>query len=273
MAHGEITLLSASGQRVVWRMNLRRQALPGRPVEIRGVAWDVTAQRQAQDALRESEHRLRHSLEERIRIGRDLHDGIIQSIYAVGLALGGCQRLIRENPAQAQQRLDEAVQDLNGVIREVRGFIEGLEPEALKGREFRTALEGVADQLGVADRMAWRLTVDRDAANRLSAGQAAGLLQIARESLSNALRHSGATQVEARLELTSDKSEILLEVTDNGRGFDAAHPATTGLGLRNLRARAAEMGGTCEIIAAPGRGATVRVAVAPTAGPQPEKTG
>jgi PAS domain S-box-containing protein len=259
MAHGEVALLPSPGQKVVWRLNLRRQALPGRPVEIRGVAWDVTAQHQAQEALRESEQRLRHSLEERIRIGRDLHDGIIQSIYAVGLALGDCRRLIDEKPSQAQRRLDETVQDLNGVIREVRGFIEGLEPEALKGREFRTALESFAGQLGVAERTTWTLDVEPAAANGLSAGQAAGLLQIAKEALSNALRHSGAPQIKAALTVSTDGNKVLLEVADDGCGFDPANLRQPGLGLRNLQARATELAGSCEVCSAPGQGTTIRV--------------
>jgi len=259
MAHGEFTLLPARGQRVVWRLNLRRQALPGRSVELRGVAWDVTAQHLAQEALRESEQRLRYSLEERIRIGRDLHDGLIQSIYAVGLALGDSRRLIDKDPAHAQRRLDETVQDLNAVIREVRGFIEGLEPEALKGREFRTALESVAHQLGVAERTTWTLDVDPAAANELSASQAAGLLQIAKEALSNTLRHSGATHVKAALTRAPEENSILLEVADDGCGFDPANLSQPGLGLRNLQARATELAGHCEVRSTPGQGTAIRV--------------
>ncbi|MGA1235781.1 MAG: ATP-binding protein [Limisphaerales bacterium] len=262
MAHGEITLVPAPDSSTVWRMNLRHQHLPGKDAEIRGVAWDVTAQRRAQDALRESEHRLRHSLEERIRIGRDLHDGIIQSIYAVGLSLGQCRRLITTNADTAQQRLDETIRDLNGIIREVRSFIEGLEPEALKGREFQTAIETAAGQLGVANRAEWSLNVDIDAANALSAAQAAGLLQITREALSNALRHSSANRISTRLSQPSADS-IRLEITDDGRGFDPALPARQGLGLRNLQERTRELGGRFELISSPGQGTTIRIHLNP----------
>ncbi|MFM1943906.1 MAG: hypothetical protein RI897_2888 [Verrucomicrobiota bacterium] len=262
MAHGEITLVPTPDSSTVWRVNLRQQHLPGKDAEIRGVAWDVTAQRRAQEALRESEHRLRHSLEERIRIGRDLHDGIIQSIYAVGLSLGQCRRLITTNADTAQQRLDETIRDLNGIIREVRSFIEGLEPEALKGREFQTAIETAAGQLGVADRAEWSLNVDIDAANALSAAQAAGLLQITRESLSNALRHSNATQIATRLSLPSPNT-ILLEITDDGRGFDPASPPRQGLGLRNLQERAQQLGGRFTLISAPGQGTTIQIHLNP----------
>lgn len=263
MAHGEISLAPTPGSSTVWRVNLRHQHLPGKKAEIRGVAWDVTAQRRAQEALRESEHRLRHSLEERIRIGRDLHDGIIQSIYAVGLSLGQCKRLITTDAPGAHQHLDATIQDLNSIIREVRSFIEGLEPEALKGREFQTAIETAANQLGVSNRAEWALNVDIDAANALSAAQAAGLLQMTRESLSNALRHSSAAHISARLSQPSP-DVIRLEISDDGRGFDPASPPRQGLGLRNLQERTRELGGSVDLLSSPGQGTTIRIHLNPT---------
>ena len=118
----------------------QRQNLPGRPAQILGIAWDITQRRQAEEALRQSELQLRRSLEERIRIGRDLHDGIIQSIYAVGLGLGECRRLVHDHPP-AEQRLERCIAELNSVIRDVRNFIGGLEPEALQESGVRPALE------------------------------------------------------------------------------------------------------------------------------------
>ncbi len=145
--HVEVSVNAKDGHRVALRVNVRRQSLPGRPVQVLGIAWDITQRRLAEEALRESEQRLRHSLEERIRIGRDLHDGIIQSIYAVGLGLGECRRLVQGNPP-AEHRLDQSIAELNTVIRDVRNFIGGLEPEALRGREFDAALKSIATSLG-----------------------------------------------------------------------------------------------------------------------------
>lgn len=256
-AHGEFALMPGKGPKVFLRLNLQRLAVPGRPVEIRGVAWDVTEQRSAENALRESEQRLRYSLEERIRIGRDLHDGIIQSIYAVGLALGECRRRVLHDPEETHRRLGEMAHDLNGVIREVRGFIEGLEPEALKGSELRTALEAMMDRLVIQDHMQWSLDVDGEAANLLSAQQSAGLLQISREAVSNAVRHSGGTRV--RIRLNSAPDGIALQIVDDGKGFNEVSLAEPGLGLRNLRARAEGLGGRCIVDSTPGQGTRIEV--------------
>jgi PAS domain S-box-containing protein len=266
-AHGELEVETRTGRRVILRLNLRRQTLPGRAPCVQAVAWDVTEQRRAQEALRGSEQRLRHSLEERIRIGRDLHDGIIQSIYAVGLNLGECQRLITADPSTARRRLEQGIADLNTVIREVRAFIGGLEPEALKGREFRTAVESIAAGLGAADRLALGLEIDPTAANTLSARQTAHLLQIAREALSNTLRHSGARQ--ARITLAAPAPDhIRFEIRDDGRGFDPARPPHVGLGLRNIESRALELEGRFELQSAVGQG-TVLTLTLPVREPEP----
>ena len=92
----------------------------------------------------QGEQQLRRSVEERERIGRDLHDDIIQSIYAVGLSLEDCRRVVRQSPEQVEPRLVSAIHTLNNTIRSVRGFIAGLEPKVLHGRDFKTALKSLA---------------------------------------------------------------------------------------------------------------------------------
>lgn len=256
--HGEFELVTQDGRRVVLRVNLRRQDLPGHGPRIQGLAWDVTEQRRAEEALRESEHRLRHSLEERIRIGRDLHDGIIQSIYAVGLGLGECRRLLATHPEIARQHLERSVADLNAVIRDVRRFIGGLEPDALKGREFETALQGIVDSLGRNRAVDLQVLVDPDAANSLSARQAEDLLQIAREAVSNALRHSGCQQLQIQLAAAPDGG-TRLEIRDDGSGLPADARSSGGLGLRNIDARARNLGARQEFISAPDNGTVIRI--------------
>jgi PAS domain S-box-containing protein len=254
--HVEVSATAKDGRRVVLRINIRRQSLAGRPAQILGIAWDITERRLAEEALRESEQQLRHSLEERIRIGRDLHDGIIQSIYAVGLGLGECRRLVQGLPP-AEKRLDQSIVELNTVIRDVRNFIGGLEPEALKGREFGAALQAIAASLGDGVSAEFNFDVDPKATSRLKANQAAHLLQIAREAMTNALRHGRAPRLFVAFQCRGNALE--LEIRDDGTGFDPASIRGSGLGLKNMDGRARELDGHFEIESTPTRGTRVKI--------------
>src|SRR6266480_573658 len=187
-AHCEVETRAKDGRRV----NLRVQQLSGGPHHAQGIAWDITERKQAEEALQESEHRLRRSLDERVQLGRDLHDGIIQSIYAVGLALQECRNLMKQDAGRAEARLTKAVADLNAIIRDVRNFIVGLEPQALQGREFKTALQSLVATMSQSHAAQFSFDVDPQAADQLDAREATHLLQIAREAMSNSLRHARA---------------------------------------------------------------------------------
>src|SRR3989442_7157308 len=122
----ELQMRAKDGRRVVLRVNLRLQHLSGAP-RVQGIAWDITERKQAEEALQESEQRLRRALEERVQLGRDLHDGIIQSIYAIGLGLQECRNLIEQEPALAEARVARAVAHFNEVIARHLKFIVGLD--------------------------------------------------------------------------------------------------------------------------------------------------
>jgi signal transduction histidine kinase len=202
---------------------------------------------------------LRRSLEERVRIGRDLHDGIIQSIYAIGLGLGDCRQMMKETPGEAEVKLAKAIVDLNMVIRDVRNFIVGLEPEALKGRELKTALESLVATMNESRSTRFSFNIDPQAADRLNAGQATHLLQIAREVLSNSLRHARANTTVISLQMRD--GGVQLEVRDDGVGFDQTNLNGTGFGLRNIEARARELGARKDIATAPGKGTHVTIEI------------
>jgi len=254
---GELEVQARDGRRVALRVDLRLRALPGTAAHVQGLAWDITERKRAEEALQESELRLRQSLEDRVRLGQDLHDGIIQSLYAIGLGLEESRRLVAEQPEAADRNLAAGVEELNTVIRDVRNFIMKLEPEALKGREFKAALETLVAATQETTGVRFDYDVDSKAAARLSVRQSVHLLHIAREALSNSVRH-GHPQSTA-VSLQDLQGGVRFEVRDDGAGFDPSSSGRSGFGLRNIEARARELKADCRITSTPGRGTTVAV--------------
>jgi signal transduction histidine kinase len=211
-----------------------------------------------QTEMRQSEQQLRRSVEERERIGRDLHDDIIQSIYAAGLSLEDCRRTVRQAPEQAEARLGAAIHTLNNTIHGVRGFIAGLEPKVLNGREFKTALKSLALTSGDSPTQ-FQFQVDPATANSLTSTQATQLLHIAKEAMSNSLRHAHASGVAVSLQPVGHG--IRLEIADDGVGFDPGTVVGTGQGLRNMAVRAREIGGDLQTVSSPGHGCRILVTV------------
>lgn len=197
-------------------------------------------------------------VDERLRISRDLHDGIIQGIYAVALTLEDVPDLMDEKRAEAVARVDRAIDRLNTTIRDIRTFIVGLEssPDA----SIAAALQGVVAELPLDTGMTFELKI-RDAPaidRRLSEEATHELLQIAREALSNSIRHSGAARVIVTLSL--EERNAVLSVDDDGRGFDTGRrPGLGHFGLANLHDRVASVGGSLRIESEPGQGARIIV--------------
>jgi len=200
---------------------------------------------------------LAQSLEERVRLGRDLHDGIIQSLYAAGLTLESARDLIARDPAEAERRIEQSRIALNTTIREVRGFIGGLAPENLRSTTFTQAAESLLQELRAGRDVTLDAKIDRDASGLLTEAQTVEALQIAREAFSNALRHGGASLITLRMH-RSDR-EICLLVQDNGTGFDPGRRREGGHGLGNIHARAHHLGAQAVVTSRPGEGTRVVV--------------
>jgi signal transduction histidine kinase len=198
-------------------------------------------------------------IEERDRIGKDLHDGIIPSMYAVSLSLEDMPELMDEDPAEARARVDRAIDSLHDTIRELRGFIFGLRPELVD----RTDLVGLLVALTERLHQNSLVEVSLDLPERLAEPPAhvrAELLQIAREAVSNVSRHAGAT--EATVRLSSNDSRLELEIRDNGRGFEPTTTPPDGhFGLANMRERASALGGTLLVESAAGSGTHIIVRI------------
>ena len=214
-------------------------------------------------------------VEERERIGKDLHDGIIQSIYAVGLSLEDVPELVEDQDGRvdAVARVDRAIDALNLVIADIRSYILRLRP-AIGGQEDPVeALARLGEELGMHAVIDLEVDLEggADLMRSLPPDRCSDLLFIAREALSNVARHAGATRT--ALVLAASGDDLVLHVEDNGRGFDPARvpgPDAFGRhqGLTNMRDRAVGMGGTFAVERPDGTGTRIIVRV-----PAPSKTG
>ncbi len=178
-------------------------------------------------------------LEDRERIAKELHDGVVQSLFAVGMSLQAAETATED--AGLRDRLAGAVDDIDRAIRELRGYIFGLRPGEAADRTLPRALEEMVADFSRGDRATIRLEVDRDLAPAL-ATRSQDIIQAAREALSNAVRHAGATTI--TVHLIREDDEAVLTITDDGVGFDPAGVDPGGHGLGNLRARADALGGS-----------------------------
>jgi len=195
-------------------------------------------------------------LEERERIGMDLHDGIIQSIFGVGLSLENISHLVRENPQKAQDGIKHAIDDLNQTIRDLRAYILDLRPRQLNGESLMDGLKRLVTEYRAHTLSEAILTGPQDGLNNFPQSHATVLFHICQESLANAAKHAGAKRVDISVWETSDR--VLMEVRDNGRGFDMeTMTSSLGHGLANMQTRARNVGGEVDISSKRNEGTTV----------------
>ncbi|HET9849850.1 MAG TPA: histidine kinase [Candidatus Dormibacteraeota bacterium] len=207
------------------------------------------------------------ALEQRQRLARELHDSISQTVYGIALAARTARELLQTDPAKLSEPLDMVLRLSEAALAEMRALIFELRPEALD----REGLIGALKHHTAALRARHGLRVEEafSAEPMLSLEDKQGLYRIAQEALHNAARHSRAGTIGVRL--VSDRSEIYLEVWDDGIGFDAAGAYPGHLGLHTMQERATELGGELQIDSRPSIGTRVRV-VLPGVG-SPKRTG
>ncbi|MBA4138111.1 MAG: hypothetical protein C0518_12415 [Opitutus sp.] len=208
----------------------------------------------AEEDLQVSRTLLDRSLDERIRLGRELHDNISQTLYAVTLTLESVRKNMTAAPAFAQ-RLDQCMAELRRVNQEVRAFLRDLEPDAVQRAPFATALAATLAAATSASAVEIEQRLDDDAVQLIPPQHAVEIVNLVREAVSNSVRHGRAGRITVRA--ARGDHAVALAVTDDGVGFSPAPGAPTGHGLGNMRARAAAMGGTLQIESAPGKGTRV----------------
>jgi len=192
-------------------------------------------------------------MEERERIARELHDGIIQSLFAVGMGLQGTA-LLAGSPTTAA-RIDDAVDELDRVIRDLRNYIFGLRPGILADRQLDQALQELGDDLQKRSGARVEVKVDAELAASLSS-RSHQIVQLTREALSNVARHAQAGRSSVRLAREGKVAVLVIE--DDGVGFNA-DSESGGNGLRNMRQRTEAMGGAMMVKSEAGKGTSLQM--------------
>lgn len=193
--------------------------------------------------------------EDRERIARDLHDSIIQDLFAMGLGLQALMSHVEEDPEAVRLRLDDAVDRLDEVIASLRRYIFDLRPPVWArpsiSTEIRRLVADLSGQYGV------EVGVDIDCPPEVPEPPLSDhVIAVVKESVSNALRHSAARAVDVRV--ACDGARIVVNVADDGAGFDPSSEHG-GLGLKNLARRVSAVGGELDLDTAPGKGTVVTV--------------
>lgn len=201
---------------------------------------------------------LKQNLEERARLARNLHDGTIQTAYAVGMSLAGARSVLRTKPEEAERTIDEVREALNATIRDLRAFITNLDPPHDGNPSLTEGARAVLSLMQGVRPFRFTLEIDENVAEALPGPVRLHLLHIVRESVSNSVRHGEAQHLTIRLR--RDGSQALLELSDDGRGLTTPRENAKGLGLSSLTERTRELGGNLKLESVPGEGLSLRIA-------------
>jgi two-component system sensor histidine kinase DevS len=195
-------------------------------------------------------------LEERDRIGMDLHDGIIQSIYGVGLVLEHARLLATEDPSQSAERIQQAITSLNHTIRDIRSYILDLRPRQFGDENLMDGLKRLVTEFRVNTLAEANLKGAQDDLRDVPQVAALALFHICQEALANAAKHAHAKKVD--ISVWTSPERIMLEIHDNGYGFETEKMSMTlGHGLSNMYTRAHHVGGDVEISSVIGEGTSI----------------
>ena len=205
--------------------------------------------------LHENTHRLA-VLEERDRIGMDLHDGIIQSIYGVGLSLESALHSFEEDPQDAKTRIQHSIEGLNQAIRDLRAYILDLRPRQMGSEGLMSGLNRLITEFRANTLANVQLTGIEKELQELPQPRLMALFHICQESLANIAKHARSKQVSVSIWATDER--VLMEIHDNGKGFEMeTMNASIGHGLANMQTRARSVGGDVDISSVVGEGTTV----------------
>lgn len=195
--------------------------------------------------------------EEREQLSQDLHDNILQSLYAVGMQLEASKLLSGKSQRKARTYVTQAIDQLTRLVVDVRQYIALLKRRSAPAMDFGQALRQLAASFSSAGQAAPELEIQDSVVAMITPDQGEHLLNIAREALSNSMRHSRATHRWVRLSHT--RGAIRLEICDDGVGFDPKQRRKRGHGLTNMAARAKRIRSQFKLDARPGHGTRITV--------------
>ena len=238
---------------IIWvSVKAGRVELPGHPGPLKlSAIQDITEQKLA--------------MEERERLSQDLHDNILQSLYAVGMQLEAGKLVMGKSPRQSKAHMTQAIDQLNHLMLDVRQFITLLTQQTPAKLDFGQALRQLVASLSPPGRAVVDLEIKDPVLSLITPRQGEQLLNITRESLSNTMRHGQATHRSVRLSHTGNK--IRLVICDDGIGFPARRRRHRGHGLANMAARAKKIRARFTLDSAPGKGTCITVEVPVEKGP------
>ena len=195
-------------------------------------------------------------LEERERIGMDLHDGVIQSIYGLGLSLENALLSLNEDSTEAKVRVQGAIDGLNQVIRDLRAYVLDLKPRQMGEDGLISGIQRLIAEFKAHTFAGVRLVNPGKGMNSLPESHSLALFHICQEALANAAKHAKARNVQISLWKTKDRA--LMEIRDDGIGFDTEKMNLhIGHGLANMQTRVHSVGGDVEISSHSNDGTTV----------------
>lgn len=195
---------------------------------------------------------------DRERIGRELHDGTIQSIYASGLILEDVRQALDSEPERARAQLDRAIANLNRAIQDIRSYIFDLRHDE-EVEDIGASIARLIKDFRINTLIEVDLCVEGKQQHMIGPDRAQDLYQIAREALSNVARHAHAQHVDVLLHY--GERHLTLRIADDGVGFPTSSPDGSGRGLKNMRERAQLLEGALVVEGTPKEGVTVALTV------------
>jgi signal transduction histidine kinase len=200
-------------------------------------------------------------LRERQRFGMDLHDGILQSVFATGLSLQEAQRRLQTEPAAAGQRIEQSITELSQVQRDLRNYIMGLRTGRYQGQDLLTSLAEMLREFHANTLIAVDfIPLDKETSFALTDEQRDELLHIVQEALTNIRKHARARSVQLSVDVSATELKIIIR--DDGIGYRAEDVAGGhGFGLLNMRERAGTMGADLQIVSAPDQGTRIQLSL------------